>query len=164
MARMTWRRFTSGKFRQHQRIANGSGLVREQSIEALAASAGISDVEVFSRERPNEASKSVDWEQWWQDQIAGGEVHWFRAGLIQAPLVRYRNRCYDVANSGLLLREIMFENGLRTVLCAGSGISREPARLADGGFDVTALDLSPTAIRLAKSLDLQDWNKRITCG
>jgi hypothetical protein len=44
----------------------------------------------------------------------------------------------------------MAEYGLRTVLCAGNGVSREPHALAEAGFDVTALDLSPTASGIAK--------------
>jgi hypothetical protein len=43
----------------------------------------------------------------------------------------------------------MSASGLRTVLCAGNGISPEPRALAAAGFDVTALDFSPAATRLA---------------
>jgi hypothetical protein len=40
-------------------------------------------------------------------------------------------------------------NGLRTVLCVGNGISQEPRALAWAGFDVTALDISPFAVKVA---------------
>ncbi len=118
---------------------------------------------IFKNHRrfPKPASDSVDWEQWWQDKVARDEVEHFRARPIEAPLVRYKGRHYDVANHPRLLQEIMLQNGLKTVLCVGNGVSREPLRLADAGFEVTALDLSPTAIRLASSLDLQDRNKGI---
>jgi 2-polyprenyl-3-methyl-5-hydroxy-6-metoxy-1,4-benzoquinol methylase len=96
--------------------------------------------------------ESVDWEQWWQEIVASGRVRRFRDRLIEAPVVEYGNQFWDLAN-GALLPTIMAENGLKTVLCAGSGVSREPSRLANVGFDVTALDLSPTAIRVAKSMD-----------
>jgi SAM-dependent methyltransferase len=39
--------------------------------------------------------------------------------------------------------------GLSTVLCVGSGISQEPRALAAAGLDVTALDISPVAMRFA---------------
>jgi|SRR5712664_140929 len=48
---------------------------------------------------------------------------------------------------------VMAEMGIKTVLCAGNGISQEPHMLAGAGFDVTALDLSPLAVKLA-----QTWN------
>lgn len=47
----------------------------------------------------------------------------------------------------------MAEMRIKTVLCAGSGISQEPRVLAEAGFEVTALDLSPVALNLA-----QAWN------
>jgi len=47
----------------------------------------------------------------------------------------------------------MAEMGLKTVLCAGSGISQEPRALAEAGFEVTALDLSPVAVKLAQAWD-----------
>ncbi|MBI1786999.1 MAG: hypothetical protein HYR60_05520 [Acidobacteria bacterium] len=36
------------------------------------------------------------------------------------------------------------------VLCAGSGISQEPKALAEAGFEVVALDLSPEALELRR--------------
>jgi SAM-dependent methyltransferase len=43
----------------------------------------------------------------------------------------------------------MRANGLKTVLCVGNGISQEPRALAWAGFDVTVLDLSPFATKVA---------------
>ena len=47
------------------------------------------------------------------------------------------------------LVDTMRGNGLNTVLCVGNGISQEPRALAWAGFDVTALDLSPYATKVA---------------
>lgn len=49
-----------------------------------------------------------------------------------------------------LLATIMAEYGLRTVLCAGNGVSQEPRALAAAGFNVTALDISPLAVSCAQ--------------
>ena len=47
------------------------------------------------------------------------------------------------------LVDAMRANGFKTVLCVGNGISQEPRALAWAGFDVTALDLSPYATKVA---------------
>jgi SAM-dependent methyltransferase len=47
------------------------------------------------------------------------------------------------------LVDTMRANRLKTVLCVGNGISQEPRALAWAGFDVTALDLSPYATKVA---------------
>jgi hypothetical protein len=38
---------------------------------------------------------------------------------------------------------------MRRILCAGSGISQERRAIAEAGFDVVALDISPQAIAVA---------------
>ncbi len=43
-------------------------------------------------------------------------------------------------------------SALYTVLCVGNGISQEPRALAWAGFDVTALDLSPYATKVASEV------------
>ena len=45
----------------------------------------------------------------------------------------------------------MAELGVKTVLCAGNGISQEPRALAEAGFEVTSVDLSPVAVMLAQA-------------
>ena len=50
---------------------------------------------------------------------------------------------------------VMARHGMTRVLCAGNGISQEPRALAAAGFNVVALDLSPTAARLAQVWRLQ---------
>lgn len=52
------------------------------------------------------------------------------------------------------LLDAMNVRGLRTVLCVGSGISQEPHAVAAAGFHVTALDISPFAVRFASRLAL----------
>jgi chemotaxis methyl-accepting protein methylase len=39
----------------------------------------------------------------------------------------------------------------KTLLCAGNGISQEPRALAEAGFQVIAMDLSPRAVHLAET-------------
>ena len=48
---------------------------------------------------------------------------------------------------------VMNNRRLKTILCAGNGISQEPRALAEAGFDVTALDCSSRAIEIARSLE-----------
>ena len=93
---------------------------------------------------------AVFWDRWWKDQLARDGALGDAQPLIESPLVEYRGRLHDLANSDQLLIGIMAEYGLRTVLCAGNGVSREPHALVEAGFDVTALDLSPTASGIAK--------------
>ena len=72
------------------------------------------------------------WDRYWYEHLVrgyGGFVHMF---------------CED----GELV-DTMRANGLNTVLCVGNGVSQEPRALAWAGFDVTALDLSPYATRVA---------------
>jgi SAM-dependent methyltransferase len=52
------------------------------------------------------------------------------------------------------LIDAMRANRLKTILCVGSGISQEPKALALAGFDVTALDISPLAIKVAQEWDV----------
>jgi len=89
------------------------------------------------------------WEEWWKARLSKG-----RAGLypmLPAPLLRVGERLFGVANTDNLLVHVMREHGLRTILCAGNGISQEPRALAGAGFDVTALDISPVSVRFAET-------------
>lgn len=99
---------------------------------------------------PSDMQDAVFWDRWWKDQLARDGALGDAQPLIESPLVEYRGRLHDLANSDQLLIGIMAEYGLRTVLCAGNGVSREPHALVEAGFDVTALDLSPTASGIAK--------------
>jgi hypothetical protein len=58
----------------------------------------------------------------------------------------------------------MSEHGLRTILCAGNGVSREPRALAAAGFDVTSLDISPVAVSYAKAHDADSHRLGYFCS
>jgi len=49
------------------------------------------------------------------------------------------------------LIKVMNDEGKRSILCAGSGISQEPKALAAAGMDVVALDISVQAVEIAES-------------
>jgi hypothetical protein len=83
---------------------------------------------------PNTVTDSAAWDRYWHDQVShgvGGFVHLF-------------------VHDGELV-DAMRVNGLRTVLCVGNGISQEPKALAWAGFDVTSLDISPLAAKVASA-------------
>jgi hypothetical protein len=113
---------------------------------------------------PGDMQDAAYWDQWWKDRLSRGGTHQYMFPMIEAPLVRYRGRLHDLANSDHLLIAIMAEHGLRTVLCAGSGVSQEPRALAEAGLDVTALDLSSTALRVAKAFELDPRGVGHFCG
>jgi hypothetical protein len=79
------------------------------------------------------------WDRYWRQHVSRGF-----AGLVHL-------FCRD----GKLV-DAMRANGLRTVLCVGSGISQEPHALAWAGFEVTALDLSPFATEVARQAEPPD--------
>ena len=49
------------------------------------------------------------------------------------------------------LVKVMNDEGKRSILCAGNGISQEPKALAAAGMEVVALDISPLAVEIAES-------------
>lgn len=81
---------------------------------------------------PSTVVDPVAWDRYWQDQLShevAGFVHLF-------------------VDDGELV-DAMRANELSTVLCIGNGISQEPRALAWAGFDVTSLDISPFATKVA---------------
>src|SRR5688572_22038470 len=72
------------------------------------------------------------WDRYWYEHLAHG----------------YGHMAHLFCDDGELV-DTMRANGLKTVLCVGNGVSQEPRALAWAGFDVTALDLSPYATRVA---------------
>jgi hypothetical protein len=72
------------------------------------------------------------WDQYWRDRLAHGVAGFSHMFCDDGPLV-----------------DVMRASGLKTVLCVGNGVSQEPRALAWAGCDVTALDLSPLAIKVA---------------
>ena len=86
---------------------------------------------------PSNVHDSAAWDRYWNGHVSNG----IGPGL------------YDMMAGDPETAKAMAEMGINTVLCAGSGISQEPRALAAAGFEVTALDLSPAAMKLA-----QAWN------
>ena len=86
---------------------------------------------------PRNMHDSAAWDRYWNGHVSYG----FGPGL------------YDMMAGDPETARAMAELDIETVLCAGSGISQEPRALAEAGFQVTALDLSPLAMKLA-----QAWN------
>jgi hypothetical protein len=93
------------------------------------------------------------WDRWWRDRLSKDAADVFPA--FPAPILRYKGGLIgpvnsDIVNSDELLIAAMREFNLRTVLCAGNGVSQEPRALAEAGLDVTALDISSVAVRFAE--------------
>lgn len=78
------------------------------------------------------------WDRFWVNQIEDGE------GPLDLDMF-----CNDSA-----LVRVMNDEGIRSILCAGNGISQEPKALAAAGMEVVALDISPQAVEIAKSYPL----------
>jgi len=77
------------------------------------------------------------WDRYWVEQVRHG---------IGPPIL-------DMFCNDRELVELMKQRDMESILCAGSGISQEPRALAEAGFKVVALDLSPLAIEIARSFD-----------
>lgn len=84
---------------------------------------------------PTDMHDPAAWDKYWYNQVSHG---------LGAPL-------FDMFVSDDTLIEVMSEQHLRTVLCAGNGISQEPRVLAGASFEVTALDSSPLALQIAET-------------
>lgn len=92
------------------------------------------------RPRPRRSmTEAAPWDEFWTEQMKSG-----MAGFVDL-------FCRD----GRLI-DAMRANRLKTILCAGSGISQEPKALALAGFDVTVLDISPLAIKVAQAWSVPD--------
>jgi SAM-dependent methyltransferase len=100
---------------------------------------------------PMDTKDAGFWDEWWRDRLSQGRSDDKFPRGHQVPLVRDRgNLNYHGTDNDDLLATVMAEYGLRTVLCAGNGVSQEPRALAAAGFDVTALDISPVAVACAQ--------------
>lgn len=88
---------------------------------------------------PDTVVDPAAWDRYWQDQVSHGVAEFVHLFVDNGELV-----------------DAMRANGLRTVLCVGNGISQEPRALAWAGFDVTALDISPSAAKMASEATLPD--------
>jgi SAM-dependent methyltransferase len=76
---------------------------------------------------------------------------WDRYSEVQAKL-GFALGLFDLMFDCIDLVRVMNAEGMRRVLCAGCGISQEPRALAEAGFQVTALDISPRAIEITRGL------------
>ena len=96
------------------------------------------DDEDFSWMFPPQDLLNADaWDRYWISQIEHG------IGPQLADMF-----CWDDELVGAMTRANM-----KTVLCVGSGISQEPRALAQAGFTVAAMDVSPAAIEIARSVE-----------
>ena len=77
------------------------------------------------------------WDRYWTEQLR----HEFGPPI------------FDMFCNDRELVRVMNNEGMRSVLCAGSGISQEPRALAQAGFEVVALDISPQAVEIARGFE-----------
>lgn len=84
---------------------------------------------------PDTMVDGAAWDRYWENQLKHRVLGFSDIFLHDGDLV-----------------DAMRSNGFRTVLCVGSGVSLEPHALAWVGFEVTVLDLSAFAMRLAGSM------------
>jgi SAM-dependent methyltransferase len=83
---------------------------------------------------PKDRLDVTGWDRYWLEHVRHG---------LGPPL-------FDMFCDDRGLVAVMNDQGMTSVLCAGSGISQEPKALAEAGFKVVALDLSPQAIEIAR--------------
>lgn len=103
-----------------------------ERLEQQLAAARADDMAWFFP--PGDVRAAEPWNQYWRAQLEHG---------IGPPL--HDMFCFGDGD----LLDAIGQRHLETVLCAGSGISQEPHALAAAGLDVTALDISPFAMRFA---------------
>jgi hypothetical protein len=82
-----------------------------------------------------ETCTSQFWDKYWEEEIKSNRIdyHWF-------PIYRLAEH----------LSELIFLEDYKKVLFTGNGISQEPREFAHAGFDVTAVDISLKATKLAQ--------------
>ena len=102
---------------------------------------------------------SAYWDRWWRERLGDHDARSF-ADFLPGPLLQYRNRLFDL-NSDDLLLSMMAEYGLKSVLCAGNGISSEPWTLAAKGADVTVLDISAVATKFAETVHIPSRGRKL---
>jgi len=91
------------------------------------------------------------WDAWWRRRLARDTTDcgplspsWFHL---------HWGNLFNLSQRDDLLVHVMAEYGLRSVLCAGNGVSQEPRALARAGFDVTAMDISAVAMAFAENYE-----------
>jgi hypothetical protein len=112
---------------------------------------------------PMEAKDARFWDEWWRNRLSEK----YDSSLFpcfESPLGCDPRSLYRLVNGDDLLATVMSEHGLRTILCAGNGVSQEPRALAAAGFDVTSLDISPVAVSYAKAYDADSHRLDYFCS
>ena len=98
----------------------------------------------FPPEDPNDVAA---WDKYWMDQVSHGF----------GPLL------FDIFCHDRDLIQVMFDEGMKNVLCAANGMSQEPKALAVVGFQVVALDFSSVALKISTSWKLDSKGLEIFC-
>lgn len=80
------------------------------------------------------------WDRYWIEQVRHG---------LGPPI-------FDMFCNDRDLVIAMKIEGMKTILCAGNGISQEPQALAQAGFQVIALDISPRAKELSQGFEFTE--------
>jgi hypothetical protein len=111
---------------------------------------------------PMEPKDARFWDEWWKDRLSKDTSDMFPC--FESPLGSNPRSLFWLVHSDNLLVKVMSERGLRTILCAGNGISQEPRALAAAGFDVTALDISPVAVSCAEAYDADSRRLSYFCS
>jgi hypothetical protein len=101
-----------------------------------------------------EARDAGFWDDWWTHRLSECSGNRFLFPCFPGPIGWDPCSLYNLVNRDDLLATVMSEQGLRTILCVGNGISQEPRALAAAGFDVTAMDISSVAVSYAKTHDV----------
>ena len=83
---------------------------------------------------PSDIHDAQAWDKHWRQQVENG----------------LGPELFDIFCNDKEVVEAMRRRGMKTVLCAGNGISQEPRALAEAGFNVTALDSSAAALEIAQ--------------
>ena len=86
---------------------------------------------------PTDPLDFAGWDQYWKEQIECG---------FGPPLI-------DMFCDDRDLVRAMNSEGMKSVLCAGNGLSQEPRALAQAGFEVVAVDASPQTVDLAQRFE-----------
>jgi SAM-dependent methyltransferase len=86
---------------------------------------------------PADPLNASAWDRYWTEHMEHG---------LGPPL-------FDMFCDDRELVTVMHNREMKSVLCAGNGISQEPRALAEAGLNVVALDLSNQAVEIARSFE-----------
>ena len=95
------------------------------------------DADLSWLDPPSDPLDVAAWNQYWIEHVRHG---------LGPPL-------FDMFSDDRRLVEVMNAEGMKTILCVGNGISQEPKALAQAGFRVIGLDMSPKATEIAQGFE-----------